>query len=64
MYLLAGSRLFTRRSVTRTKRLRSFVRPLKCGIGNCFDLNADVYWIPLRDDPRYKEIVKRLNLPR
>ena len=28
-----------------------------------FRLNADVYWIPLRDDPRYKEIVKRLNLP-
>ena len=28
-----------------------------------FRLNADVYWIPLRDDPRYEEILKRLNLP-
>ena len=28
-----------------------------------FRLNADPYWIPLRDDPRYKEMLKRLNLP-
>ncbi len=28
-----------------------------------FHLNADVYWIPLRADPRFKELLKRLNLP-
>ena len=28
-----------------------------------FRLNADPYWIPLRDDPRYTEMLKRLNLP-
>jgi TolB-like protein/Flp pilus assembly protein TadD len=28
-----------------------------------FRLNADTYWIPLRDDPRYKELLKRLSLP-
>ncbi len=29
-----------------------------------FRFNADHYWIPLRDDPRYNELVKRLNLPK
>lgn len=28
-----------------------------------FRMNADTYWHPLRDDPRFKEMVKRLNLP-
>jgi len=28
-----------------------------------FRLNADPYWSPLRDDPRFKELLKRLNLP-
>ena len=28
-----------------------------------YRLNADTYWNPLRDDPRYKEMLKRLNLP-
>ena len=28
-----------------------------------YRLNADPYWIPLRDDPRFKEMLKRLNLP-
>ena len=28
-----------------------------------FRLNADPYWSPLRDDPRFKEMLKRLNLP-
>ena len=28
-----------------------------------FRLNVDPYWKPLRDDPRFKEILKRLNLP-
>ena len=28
-----------------------------------FRLNADPYWNPLHDDPRFKEMVKRLNLP-
>ncbi len=28
-----------------------------------FRLNADPYWIPLRADPRFKEMLKRLNLP-
>jgi TolB-like protein/Tfp pilus assembly protein PilF len=28
-----------------------------------FRLKADAYWIPLRDDPRFKEMLKRLNLP-
>ncbi len=28
-----------------------------------YRLNADTYWIPLRDDPRFKEMLKRLNLP-
>ena len=28
-----------------------------------FRLNADTYWRPLRDDPRFKEMLKRLNLP-
>jgi len=28
-----------------------------------YRLNADTYWDPLRDDPRFKEILKRLNLP-
>ena len=29
-----------------------------------YRLNADTYWEPLRDDPRFKEIMKRLNLPK
>ena len=29
-----------------------------------FRLNVDPYWRPLRDDPRFKELVKRLNLPK
>ena len=29
-----------------------------------FRSQADVYWFPLRDDPRFKELVKRLNLPK
>ncbi len=28
-----------------------------------FRLNADTYWIPLRDDQRFKDLLKRLNLP-
>ncbi len=28
-----------------------------------YRLNADTYWNPLRDDPRFKEMLKRLNLP-
>jgi TolB-like protein/Flp pilus assembly protein TadD len=28
-----------------------------------FRLNADPYWHPLRDDPRFKDLLKRLNLP-
>ena len=28
-----------------------------------YRLNADPYWRPLRDDPRFKEVLKRLNLP-
>jgi serine/threonine-protein kinase len=28
-----------------------------------YRLNADTYWRPLRDDPRFKEMLKRLNLP-
>jgi serine/threonine-protein kinase len=28
-----------------------------------FRLNADTYWISLRNDPRYKPMLKRLNLP-
>jgi len=28
-----------------------------------FRFNADAYWIPLRADPRYAALVKRLNLP-
>ncbi len=28
-----------------------------------YRLNADTYWIPLRGDPRYKNLLKRLNLP-
>ena len=28
-----------------------------------YRLNADPYWRPLRDDPRFKEMLKRLNLP-
>jgi len=28
-----------------------------------FRLTADPYWGPLRDDPRFKEMLKRLNLP-
>ena len=27
-------------------------------------LNVDPYWRPIRDDPRFKELVKRLNLPK
>ncbi len=26
-------------------------------------MNADPYWTPLRDDPRFREMLKRLNLP-
>jgi len=26
-------------------------------------LNVDTYWIPLRNEPRFKEMLKRLNLP-
>ena len=26
-------------------------------------LNADPYWIPIRNEPRFKEMLKRLNLP-
>ena len=29
-----------------------------------FRSNGDPYWIPLRDDPRFKEMLKRLNLPK
>ena len=29
-----------------------------------YRLNADTYWIPLRDDPRFEEMVKRLDLPK
>ena len=29
-----------------------------------FRINVDTYWAPLRDDPRFKELVKRLNLPK
>jgi hypothetical protein len=28
-----------------------------------FRMNVDPYWTPLRDDPRFKDLVKRLNLP-
>jgi adenylate cyclase len=28
-----------------------------------FRMNVDTYWTPLRDDPRFKELVKRLKLP-
>jgi eukaryotic-like serine/threonine-protein kinase len=28
-----------------------------------YRLNADTYWNPLRDDPRFKDLLKRLNLP-
>ncbi len=28
-----------------------------------FRFNVDTYWIPLRDDPRFAALVKRLNLP-
>ena len=28
-----------------------------------FRLNVDTYWTPLRDDPRFAALVKRLNLP-
>jgi TolB-like protein/Flp pilus assembly protein TadD len=28
-----------------------------------FRMNVDTYWTSLRDDPRFKELVKRLNLP-
>jgi hypothetical protein len=26
-------------------------------------VKADSYWIPLRNEPRFKEMLKRLNLP-
>lgn len=29
-----------------------------------FRSNADVYWFPLKDDPRFMELMKRLNLPK
>ena len=29
-----------------------------------FRVNVDTYWSSLRDDPRFKELVKRLNLPK
>lgn len=29
-----------------------------------YRLNADTYWIPLRGDPRFEELVKRLDLPK
>ena len=29
-----------------------------------FRMNADIYWTPLRDDPRFAALVKRLNLPK
>lgn len=29
-----------------------------------YRLNADTYWIPLHGDPRFEELVKRLNLPK
>lgn len=29
-----------------------------------FRITRDSYWIPLRDDPRFAELVKRLNLPK
>jgi adenylate cyclase len=28
-----------------------------------YRLNADPYWNSLRDDPRFREMLKRLNLP-
>lgn len=28
-----------------------------------YRMNADIYWTPLHGDPRYKELLKRLNLP-
>ncbi|MEO7659674.1 MAG: tetratricopeptide repeat protein [Pyrinomonadaceae bacterium] len=28
-----------------------------------YRLKADTYWDPIRDDPRFKELLKRLNLP-
>jgi tetratricopeptide (TPR) repeat protein len=28
-----------------------------------FRMDVDTYFTPLRDDPRFKELVKRLNLP-
>jgi eukaryotic-like serine/threonine-protein kinase len=28
-----------------------------------YRLTADPYWIPIREDPRFKDLVKRLNLP-
>ncbi len=28
-----------------------------------YRLNVDPYWLPLRDDRRFKELVKRMNLP-
>ena len=28
-----------------------------------FRLNVDWYWKPLRDDPRFKDLLKRMNLP-
>jgi tetratricopeptide (TPR) repeat protein len=28
-----------------------------------YRLNADTYWNPLRDDQRFKDLLKRLNLP-
>jgi tetratricopeptide (TPR) repeat protein len=29
-----------------------------------FRINVDTYWTPLRDDPRFKDLLKRLNLPK
>ena len=29
-----------------------------------YRLNADTYWLPLHGDPRFEELVKRLNLPK
>jgi eukaryotic-like serine/threonine-protein kinase len=29
-----------------------------------FRINVDPYWTPLRDDPRFKDLLKRLNLPK
>jgi hypothetical protein len=49
--------------VTKTKPLLSLKRLLKIGIGILFRLKVDPLFAPLRDDARFKEMLRRLNLP-